>query len=292
MQHTRTLNFILSMLAIGASACATSPAASSQAAAALASPTPGAAEAKVYFISDGLKLVGYLYKPAGNGPFPAIVWNHGGEESLDEGSEFDAIADAFVPQGYVVFAPVRRGQPGSEGESIQDELKEERKVNGDAAAQVLFAKLMDTEQLDDQLAGLGYLKSQPFVDTKRIAVMGCADGGVQAILGAASNAGYRSAVALSPASDDWTGNQPLQQTLLAAVSRINIPVMLIHPSADVTKDSGNTLAEEFERENKPFRLSIHNPIGTPAEQTECFGGPSGVEAWQAEVLAFMRDVMQ
>ncbi len=287
-----SLIFILSLLAFGASACGSSPAAATQAAVSAPTATPKATEERVTFISDGLKLVGYLYTPAGNGPFPAIVWNHGSAENLGEGSAFDAIADAFVPEGYVVFAPVRRGEAGSEGESIQDEIREERSVNGDAAAQVLFAKLMDTEQLDDQLAGLAYLKSLPFVDARRIATMGCADGGVQAIFGAAANAGYRSAVALSPASDDWTGNQPLQNSLVAAVSRIHIPVMLIHPSADITKDPGTTLAAQLESQGKPYRLSIHDPVGTPSEQTECFGGPSGVEAWQGEVQNFLRDVMQ
>lgn len=292
MFRTSTLVYMLSLLAFGASACGSSPAAATQPATTVASATPEATEEKVIFISDGHRLVGYLYKPAGNGPFPAIVWNHGRAENLNEGSAFDAIADAFVPQGYVVFAPVRRGEGSSEGEPIQDEINEERSVNGDAAAQVLFAKLMDTEQLDDQLAGLAYLKNLPFVDARRIATMGCADGGVQAIFGAAANAGYRSAVALSPASDDWTGNQPLQNSLVAAVSRISIPVMLIHPSADITKDPGVTLAAQFENQGKPVRLSIHKPIGTPAEQTECFGGPAGVEAWQAEVQNFLHDVMQ
>ncbi len=292
MFRTGTLLFILSLLAFGASACGSAPASAAQLAAVTATATPQGAAEKVTFISDGLRLVGYLYRPAGNGPFPAIVWNHGGFENLAEGSAFDAIADAFVPQGYVVFAPVRRGADGSQGESIQAQIQHEQQINGPQSAQVLFVKLMETEQLNDQLAGLAYLKRLPFVDTRRIATMGCADGGVQAIFGAAANAGYRSAVALSPASDDWTGNQPLQDGLIQAVSRINVPVMLIHPSADVTKDPGTTLAAEFQNENKPYRLSIHMPIGTPAEQTECFGGPSGVEAWQQEVLTFMKDVMQ
>ncbi len=292
MFRTSNLIFVLSLLAFGTSACGSSRVVTAQAAASAPTAAPAVTEEKVTFVSDGLKLVGYLYKPAGNGPFPAIVWNHGGEQDLAEGSAFDALANVFVPQGYVVFAPVRRGIDGSQGESIRAEISADRSANGDAAAQVLFAKLMGTEQLDDQLSGLAYLKKLPFVNTRRIAVMGCADGGVQAILGAAANAGYRSAVALSPASDDWTGNQPLQNSLIQAVSRIHVPVMLIHPSDDITKDPGNTLAAEFQRENKPYRLSIHDPVGTPAEQTECFGGPSGVEAWQQEVLNFMRDVMQ
>lgn len=292
MDRKRIVMGVLLLLAFGMSACGPAPAAGTPGAAP-PPPTPGATENKVSFQNgDGLTLVGYLYKPEGEGPFPAIVWNHGGGKQPDEGSEFDAIAEAFVPQGYVVFAPLRRGEGGSQGESIEDELAEERSRNGDAAAQALFAQLMSTEQLDDQLAGLAYLKGQAFVDRDHIAVMGCEDGGIQAIFGAASHASYRSAVAISLASEDWTGNPPLRDALIAAAGQIGIPVMLIHPSADITKEPGTMLAAEFERQNKPYRLSLHKPVGTPAEQTVCFGGPSGVEAWQSEVLTFLRDVMQ
>jgi dienelactone hydrolase len=293
MYRKHILMHALALLAFGAAACGPSQAASTQTAAAVPSPTPGATEQKVtYQNDDGLKLVGYIYKPQGEGPFPVIVWNHGAGKTPDEGSEFDTIAGAFVPEGYIIFAPVRRGQGESEGESIEDEIAEERSRSGDEAALELFAKLMNTEQLDDQLAGLAYLKSQPFVDQKHIAVMGCEDGAVQALFGAASKADYGSAVAISLASQDWTSNAPLQNELIAAVSRINIPVLLLHPSQDITKDPGITLNNEFQRLNKHAVLKIFSPFGTPQEQTPCFGGPAGVEIWKADALTFIRQLTQ
>lgn len=293
MYRKHILIHALALLAFAASACGPSGAASTQTAAAVPSPTPGATEQKVtYQNDDGLKLVGYIYKPQGDGPFPVIVWNHGGEKSPDEGSEFDTIAEAFVPEGYVVFAPVRRGQGDSEGESIEEEVEEERSRGGDEAALELFAKLMNTEQLDDQLAGLAYLKSQPFVDQNHIAVMGCEDGAVQAVFGAASKGSYGSAVAISLASEDWTGNAPLQNALIEAVNRINIPMLFLHPSQDITKDPGITLNNEFQRLNKPAVLKIFSPFGTPQEQTACFGGPAGVEIWKPDALTFIRQVTQ
>ncbi|MGE5072147.1 MAG: alpha/beta hydrolase family protein [Anaerolineae bacterium] len=290
MARTRTIIFILSALAFILTACAPSrPAAPT---AVPATPTPAASEQKLTFKSGNLTLEGFLYKPAGDGPFPALVWNHGREAHPDEGSEFDSIAAAFVPEGYVVFAPVRRGQGGSDGESIEDEIKEERERNGDAAAQVLFAKLMATEQLDDQLAGLAYLESQPFVDRDRIGVMGCADGGVQAILGAAADHSYKAAVAISPASDNWAANLPLQTQLLQAVGSIDVPVYIFHASQDANKDPGRTLAKEFERLRKTYRLKIYTPFGTPEQQTTCFGGPIGVEIWKPEALTFFGQVLR
>ena len=37
-------------------------------------------------------------------------------------------------------------------------------------------------EVDDVIAGLSYLKSQPFVDSARIAVSGCSYGGIQTLL--------------------------------------------------------------------------------------------------------------
>jgi len=79
-----------------------------------ASPATYAKE-RVTFKSDNLNLVGFLFRPAGVGPFPGLIWNHGSEKDPGTQRQFDAVAAIFVPAGYVVFAPVRRGHGGSEG---------------------------------------------------------------------------------------------------------------------------------------------------------------------------------
>src|SRR5262245_15990115 len=70
---------------------------------------------RVTFKSGALTLVGYLSKPEGPGPFPAVLWNHGSEQNPGGGPQFNAVASIFVPAGYVVFAPMRRGHSDSEG---------------------------------------------------------------------------------------------------------------------------------------------------------------------------------
>src|SRR5690242_6705065 len=76
----------------------------------------------VTFTNGPLTLVGYLYKPDGPGPFPTLIWNHGSEPDPGGGPQFDSVAAIFVPAGYAVLAPVRRGQGDSQGEYIQDAL--------------------------------------------------------------------------------------------------------------------------------------------------------------------------
>ena len=39
----------------------------------------------ITFNSRDLTLVGFLFKPEGPGPFPAVVWNHGSEKEPGRG---------------------------------------------------------------------------------------------------------------------------------------------------------------------------------------------------------------
>src|SRR5262245_34294240 len=164
---------------------------------------------RVSFKSDHLVLVGFLFKPHGSGPFPGLIWNHGSERSPGTTQQFAAVAAIFVPAGYVVFAPMRRGHGDSEGPYIMDQL---RRVQGSRASvgQVLV-RLMEGEHLDDQLAGQAYLRSLPYGDPNRLVVAGCSFGGIQTLLAAERGAGYRAAVAISPGALSWRANPPLQE---------------------------------------------------------------------------------
>lgn len=258
---------------------------------AVPTPTSGPTNERVTFKSGDLVLEGFLYKPGGQGPFPALVWNHGSEQNPDppNAQQFPGIASVFVPQGYVVLAPVRRGHGKSQGTYIADQTQQERKTKGDAAADQLVVRLMETEQLDDQLSGLAYLKNLPYVDKNRLGVIGCSYGGIQTLLAAERGAGYKAAVALSPAAESWVGSPPLQQRLIKAVSGTNMPVFIIHPAKDASLLPGQTLAKEFQRLGKPFELKIYpDTIGTPEQQAHCFGGFSvhGQDIWSADALTF------
>src|SRR5690348_17181176 len=105
-----------------------------------ASGSPAAPQApfnkrKVAFRSGDLTLAGYVYRPDGAGPFPTLVWNHGSEPDPGGGPQFDSVAAIFVPAGYAVVAPVRRGQGDSEGDYIQDRIEAAFRDSGPAAAE-------------------------------------------------------------------------------------------------------------------------------------------------------------
>jgi dienelactone hydrolase len=246
----------------------------------------------VAFRSDGLALIGYLFKPEGSGPFPAVVWNHGSERAPGRGPQFDAAAAVFLGAGYVLFAPVRRGHEGSEGVYIVDETNRTRKTSGPQEANRLVVRKLETEQLDDQLAGLAYLSGLPFVDSSQIVVAGCSYGGIQTLLGAERGAGYRAAVSISPAALSWEGNPLLRERLLQAVRKIEIPVMLLQPPKDASLEPSRVLGAEFKRLGKPFSGKIYPAEGPEDQQRHCFGGAKGMHIWAEDALAFFKQVLR
>lgn len=247
---------------------------------------------KVTFESDGLVLVGYLYHPEGTGPWPALIWNHGSEEDPEAGPQFDTVASAFLPEGYVVFAPVRRGHGESEGEYIVNRIKLTARVQGRGAAGRLTAELLATEQFRDQLSGLVYVAKLPFVDSNRIVVAGCSFGGIETLLGAIDGVGYRAAVSISPGALSWDQNEPLRSLLTQTVKRIDIPVLLIQPAKDASLAPSRVLAAEAARSRKPLTAKVYPATGPEKEQSHCFGGASGMHIWAEDAKAFFRANLQ
>jgi len=110
----------------------------------------------VAFSSGKLTLHGVLYKPDGNGPFPAVIFNHGSAPGMLSSEAFEALGPVFVSRGWVFFAPYRRGQglSSSAGPYISDEINAALKSVGIRAGAATMVRLLETDHLDDQLAAL------------------------------------------------------------------------------------------------------------------------------------------
>src|SRR5262245_8932813 len=77
--------------------------------------TAGAAT-ELFYSSGGLRIQAYLYRPAGDGPFPAVVYNHGSRTGRERDSlPFAHIGALLEGAGYVVLVPERRGYGRSDG---------------------------------------------------------------------------------------------------------------------------------------------------------------------------------
>src|ERR1700741_1476121 len=121
-----------------------------------------------------ITLHGVLYKPEGTGPFPAVIYNHGSAPGMMSEQAFAALGPVFASHGWVFFGPYRRGQglSASAGPYIGDQIAAAEKAGGIAAAGATMVRLLETDHLDDQLAGLAWLRKQSFVQANRIAVAG------------------------------------------------------------------------------------------------------------------------
>jgi dienelactone hydrolase len=110
--------------------------------------------------AEGQMLVGELYRPAGNGPFPAIVSLHGCAGRSPKPVE-DAAAARFVDLGYVVLV-----------------------VDSFSTRGIKISCSGQTPALDrvmDAYGGLTFLAGLPFVDPGRIAVVGYSQGAMTAL---------------------------------------------------------------------------------------------------------------
>jgi len=248
---------------------------------------------RVAYKSGPLWLEGYVFKPAGRGPFPVVVWSHGSEPRPGAGGQFDGIARVFVPHGFVVFAPTRRGHDESDGAYITYERARAVGAGGQRAGDSLVARRLPAEQLDDQLAGIAWLEHVPFVDATRMVVAGCSFGGVQALLAAEGGKarGIRAAVTMSPFAMNWDHNVAARERLMRGVARVDVPVFLIQPPKDVSLGPSRDLGAEFHRLGKDYRGKVY-PDTIPAEmQSHCFGGGQGNSIWAADVLSFVDSVL-
>src|SRR5215472_5237686 len=94
--------------------------------------------------SGALHLKAYLWKPAGAGPFPAVLFNHGSGAEDAQHTAGQTMAEAaanlapvFLKHGYAFFYLCRRGQGLSADQApfMQDLLKREEATKGKPARQ-------------------------------------------------------------------------------------------------------------------------------------------------------------
>jgi dipeptidyl-peptidase-4 len=165
----------------------------------------------------------------------------------------------LVDKGWIVFSVDGRGTPR----------------RGRAFADTLHLKLGSVE-VADQLAGVDWLKQQPFVDPKRIAVNGWSYGGYMALkLLQAAPGAYAAGVSGAPVTrwelydthytERFLGNpatdpKPYEAAgALADAAKMSDPVLIIHGMADdnVVFENTTALIAKLQEEKRPFELMVY-----------------------------------
>ncbi len=133
---------------------------------------------------EQVKLATITYKPAGNGPFPVLIFHHGstgrGTDPALFARPYDpkALAEWFTARGWAVVLPSRRGRGGSEGR--YDEGFARDRSQGYSCEENLSLPGAD-RALRDIDAVTPAILALPFVDRMRFVVGGQSRGGILTI---------------------------------------------------------------------------------------------------------------
>jgi len=218
--------------------------------------------------ADGSTPLHYsLIKPAGFDPkkkYPVVVFVYGGPAAQTVTRAWPGRSDAFfnqylAQQGYVVFSLDNRGTPR----------------RGAAFGGALYGK-QGTVEVDDQLRGVAWLKSQSFVDPARIGVHGWSNGGYMTLMLLAKHSeAYACGVSGAPVTD-WAlydthyterymdlpkANEAgyREASVFTHVDGLRSKLLLIHGMADdnVLFTNSTKLMSDLQKRGTPFELMTY-----------------------------------
>jgi dienelactone hydrolase len=239
----------------------------------------------VKYRSGERTLPGYLYRPKGDGHYPAILWNHGSEKEPRAQPE---LARFYTEHGFVFFAPVRHGHGSTDGPYIVDlQQAVTEKESDQSIIRREQVKLHDTYN-EDVAAALAWLKEQPFVDGKRIIVSGVSYGGIQTLLTAEKGLGVRGFVSFAPGAMSFA-NVELQQRMKEAAKNAKGPLLLLQAQNDYSTGPSQILAPILRAKGPPNHSTVYPAFGSTNQHGHgAFATWSlGVEQWGGEALEFI-----
>lgn len=243
--------------------------------------------------SGALTLHALLWRPAGRGPFPAVLYNHGsGPADAALGAPRMALGPVFARHGYAFLFLFRRGAglSAGEGRNSYDRMRE-ASADGQAARNRVQMEILEDDGLSDVVAGLAFLRSRPDVDARRVAVAGHSFGGSLTLVLAERDPTIGAALVFGGAAGSWDGSPELRARLREAASKTTVPVFLIYTANDYTTAPAKVLAADMERVGKPHRMKIYPPTGrTPAEGHDFVYRE--VPIWEPDVFAFLDQRLQ
>ncbi len=218
--------------------------------------------------ADGRTTLHYsLIRPAGFDParrYPAVVYVYGGPASQTVTRGWPGRGDHWfnqylAQQGFVVFSIDNRGTPR----------------RGAAFGGALYGR-QGTVEVEDQLAGLRWLKSQPWIDGARVGVHGWSNGGYMTLmLLAKASDQYACGIAGAPVTDwalydthyterymDLPAANPdgyREARVLRHIDGLTAKLLLVHGMADdnVLFSNSTALMSALHKRAQPFELMAY-----------------------------------
>lgn len=238
---------------------------------------------RLTYLSDGLKVTGFMAEPDAHELLPCLILNRGGNRDF---GEWNPMSIAFLlgrmaSWGYVVVASQYRGNDGGEG-------KEE----------------FGGQDINDVLNLVPVLSQLPNADTSRIGIQGGSRGGMMTYLALRESCRFKAAVTVAGMANAFVNiesrpemeehvfaqlvpdYQTNKETALRDRSAVywadqlckSTPLLLIHGSADwrVLPEESFELVEKLYRYKHPVRFILYE------------GADHGIREFRNEMFAEMR----
>jgi len=217
----------------------------------------------ITYLSDGLKVKGYLAVPKSDLKYPCVIFNRGGslESSAITDEIFFRLVGRLAANGYVVVGSQYRGNSGSEG-------REE----------------FGGSDVNDVLNLIPLLSNLPQADTSRLGMFGWSRGGMETYLALTKTSRIKAAVVGSGVADlvmmldarpdldsDWAhiiphyATQKTEElkkrsaTYFADKICKTTPILIFHGTADwrVATDQVLALVQKFYQVKQPLRFILY-----------------------------------
>ncbi len=140
---------------------------------------------------DGFPLPAQLWKPADFDPakkYPVVIYHYGGPQAplvLNFWNRYTFYNQVLLNKGFLVFNVDIRSAT-----AISHSLEK-----------TVFQKMHTADEAADLLDGIGWLKSQPFVDPGRVGIWGWSYGGCSTLVAMTHSKEFKAGIAVAAASD-------------------------------------------------------------------------------------------
>lgn len=236
-----------------------------------------------------------IFRPAGAGPFPLVVINHGSVQSGSKRAAFTqpvflTASEFFVKRGYAVAVPQRPGHGETGGPYL------EMNNSGGGCANADY-RASGNATADSIQAAIDYLVTQPFVKKSDVIVAGQSAGGwgslalasrnprnVKAVINFAGGRGGR--------IEDRPNNNCAPEKLIEAARRFGasarIPVLSIYTENDTFFGPAisKPLNEAYRAAGGRIDYKLMPAFGLDGHSL--FGSRDGVETWGPIVDEFLK----
>src|SRR5437763_4077700 len=241
---------------------------------------------------SGRPIAATILRPEGQGPFGAVILNHGVSASARERARESSdllinAAAVFARRGYVVVMPLRRGFGATGGEMAEDpgscSNPAYRSAEANAAA--------------DVMAAYDYARSLPYVDGNRMILAGQSAGGLVALYtaGPRQPPGLQAVLALAAGPGGDPAINPVIPCAIEPVARIfdmigksiRVPVLMNYAENDLFF-SPKVSRQWYERLNASWtdaEYALQPAFGKDGHYL--FGDTLGVRYWLPTVETFL-----